>query len=264
MIMYGQQGEEAQPIKADRPGNTFAPFARLLMKAMSTSVGIPYAVGFLDTDGVSFAGYRSAMLEAWRTYTFHRAFLGLGPLQKIWTMLQEEAFLKGDLGDVPDFYTNMAALTRVQWRGYPKGDIEPLKAIQADILAIQNNLKTREDSIIERGGEINHTFHQLTEEQNEMAQGGLYDGPVLKVSGETAAQSAASEGKQSADPSKPEGTAEPPAAPSTVKGPAAKPPATPATPGETEEATADRLFYLQSRVEEMWDEIEQLKQESRL
>jgi|GEM_PF-789778 lambda family phage portal protein len=258
-IMYGQTGEKASPIKADRPGTTFEPFTRLVKKAIALSVNLPYAVGFLDTDQVNYAGYRSAMLEAWRTYTHHRVFVGRG-LQKIWTMLQEEAFLKGDLGDVPDFYKNMAALTRTSWRGYPKGDIEPLKAVQADILAIQNNLKTRAESIMERGGELLPTFDRLSQEQEEMAERRLYDGPILSVPGESKQQVGAAEGK-GIGPSKPE------AVPLT-DGPAANPASPPAEPdgagGARGSDTAVLLLAMQNRIEEIWDAIETMRQETPL
>jgi capsid protein len=67
----------------------------------------------------------------------------------------------------------MHALTRAEWRGSPKGDIEPIKAAQADIELIQANLKTRAESIAERGGDIRTTFDQLAEEQDMMAERGL-------------------------------------------------------------------------------------------
>jgi capsid protein len=124
------------------------------------------------------------MLDAWRTFTMHRDFVGDILCQPIYTMLQEEAYLRGEF-DVPDFYTSMPALTRAVWRGTPKGDIEPIKQAQADILLVQNNLKTRAEAIIERGGEITTTFDQLALEQEMMAERNLHEGPVQKVPGET-------------------------------------------------------------------------------
>ncbi len=67
----------------------------------------------------------------------------------------------------------IAPLTRAEWRGYPKGDIEPFKAAQADILRIQRNLKTRSRAIAEDGGDLLTTFDQLQEEQEMMADRGL-------------------------------------------------------------------------------------------
>lgn len=54
-----------------------------------------------------------------------------------------------------------------------QGEIEPVKEIQADVLAIDNKLKTRTEAIIERGGDIQNVFDTLEEEQALMEEKGL-------------------------------------------------------------------------------------------
>jgi lambda family phage portal protein len=171
-IMYGNTGEKPHPIAAARPGATFEPFTKVIKKAISMSLNIPYPVLFKDVETVNFAGFRSAMLDAWRVFMMRRTWLGQGLCQKVWTMLMEEAFLRGDL-KIDNFYTTMHQVTRAEWRGTPKGDIEPIKRAEADIREIQNNLKTRAEAIAERGGDIRTTFDQLAEEQEMMAARGL-------------------------------------------------------------------------------------------
>lgn len=171
-ILYGNAGEKPSPISAARPGVTFEPFTRVIKKAIALSVNIPYPILFKDVDGLSYAGWRGAMLDAWRVYMHHRNFIGEGPSQKIYTMLQEEAYLRGHL-KVKNFYTNIYALTKAGWRGAPKGDIEPIKAAQADLLLVKGNMKTRASAIAELGGDIRTTFDQLAEEQEMMRERGL-------------------------------------------------------------------------------------------
>jgi capsid protein len=122
--------------------------------------------------GVNFAGFRSAMLDAWRVFMIHRTWLGEDTCQPIYTMLMEEGFLRGEL-EADNFYLNIDAITHCDWRGSPKGDIEPIKAVQADVLAIQHNIKTRAEAIAERGGDLRGTFDQLQEEQDMMRERGL-------------------------------------------------------------------------------------------
>jgi lambda family phage portal protein len=176
-IMYGNPGEKPSAITANRPGTTFEPFTKVIKKATAMAVGMPYPVLFKDTEGVNFAGFRSAMLDAWRVFVHHRVWLGNGFCQPVYTMLQEEAYLRGAL-KVKNFYNNIYSLTRAEWRGAPKGDIEPIKAVQADVLAIQNNLKTRAEAIAERGGDIRTTMDQLQEEQEMMKERGLTEQPI--------------------------------------------------------------------------------------
>jgi capsid protein len=139
---------------------------------MSLALNIPYAVLFKDPQGLNFSGFRSAMLDAWRVFSQRRVWLGQQFCQPIYTMLMEEAYLRGDL-NVKDFYTRMHPVTNAEWRGVPKGDIEPVQAVLADTKAIQANLKTRAEAIAERGGDIRTTFDQLAEEQEMMRERGL-------------------------------------------------------------------------------------------
>lgn len=171
-IMYGNPGETPHPISGSRPGSTFEPFTKVIKKAISMALNVPYPVLFKDVEGTNFAGFRSAMLDAWRVFMHRRTWLGEELCQRVYTMLMEEAWLRGDL-DVEDFYTNMHAVTKAEWRGSPKGDIEPIKAVKADVLAIQHGLKTRADAIAERGGDIRSTFDQLQEEEDMIRERGL-------------------------------------------------------------------------------------------
>jgi len=152
-VWYGSPGEKPHLLGANRPGNTFEPFTRLLKKAFSSATGIPLPVLFKDIDGISFAGFRAAMLEAWRVYTYHRTRIGSKDCQTKYNMVMEEAYLK-DFLNLPkdDFYENMAAYTNADWYGAPKGDIEPYKAIQADIMKFKAGVKPLERIILEDGG----------------------------------------------------------------------------------------------------------------
>lgn len=183
-IYYGEQGQKPHLLSPNRPGSTFDPFTKIIKKAIAMGINIPYPVAFKDVEGVNFAGFRSAMLDAWRVFMMHRTWLGEDTCQPIYTMLMEEAYLKGEF-DAPDFYLNIDGLTHADWRGAPKGDIEPIKAVQADALAIQNNIKTRAEAIAERGGELRPTLDQLQKEQEMMRERGLTE---EKISPEASAQ----------------------------------------------------------------------------
>ncbi len=175
MIWYGNVGEKPHLLAAARPGVTFEPFTRTVKKSLAMSLNMPYTVLFKDVEGTNFAGFRAAMLDAWRVFSMERTWHGRNFCQPVFTMLMEEAYLRGDL-DYPRFYDDMHAICQCDWRGAPKGDIEPVKAAQADILLIKNNLKTREQAIIERGEDPRRVFRQLEEEKNDLEERGLPTG----------------------------------------------------------------------------------------
>lgn len=187
LIYYGNLNQKPHLLSPSRPGSTFDPFTKIIKKGMSMGVNLPYPIAFKDTDGVNFAGFRSVMLDAWRVFMMYRTSLAEDTCRPIYTMLQEEAYLKGEL-DVKEFYEFHSEVTRADWRGDPKGDIEPIKAAQADILLIQNNLKTRAAAIAERGGDIRSVMDQLEEEQQMMEERGLTEEKITPEKGATWAE----------------------------------------------------------------------------
>lgn len=172
-IMYGQVGQKPHTISANRPGATFEPFVKTIKKAIALSLNIPYPVLFKDVEKVNFAGFRSAMLDAWRVFMCHRTRMGQNFCQPINIMLQEEAFLRGDLTKELPFYENMNQICRCDWRGSPKGDIEPVKAVTADLKAIDGRIMTRAQAITERGGDYRATIEQIEEEEEDLKSKGL-------------------------------------------------------------------------------------------
>jgi lambda family phage portal protein len=172
MIMYGDSGQKPHLLAAQRPGSTFGIFIGQIEKSISLALNIPSPVLFKNFDGMSYAGYRSAMLEAWRVVTARRKWLAQSICQPIWEMLMEESYLRGELS-VSDFYSKRLDLCACDWVGQAKGQIEPLKEVQANVLQIQNNLKSREEVMLEDDRDWRTTFDQIEEEQEVMDEKGL-------------------------------------------------------------------------------------------
>ena len=184
MVMYGNSGEKPHPITADRPGRTFDVFIKRILMSIANSTGIPYPVLFKDFEGMNFASYRSAMLEAWRIFRTRRKWLGESFCQPLYRMLIEESWLRGEI-EAQNFYRDMYRLTSADWIGPPKGQIEPIKEVQADILAVQNNFKTLEEVLLEGGRELNSTLNQRKVEVITQDEMGIPPGdPVVETEGD--------------------------------------------------------------------------------
>jgi lambda family phage portal protein len=171
-IIYGNTGEKPHTISAERPGRTFEPFIRSILRSIANSVGIPYPVLFKDFEGMTYASYRSAMLEAWRVFKSRRGWLGEKLCQPVWNMLIEESYLRNEI-KMPKFYKNFWQFLQCDWIGPPKGQIEPIKEVQAEILAINNRLKSREESMLESGREFRSTMEQIEKEIDFMDDRGI-------------------------------------------------------------------------------------------
>lgn len=174
-IMYGQPGEKPHIISGQRPGVTFEPFTRTIKKALSMGIGIPYPVAFQDVEGLNFAGYRAALLSAWKTFKLYRQWFGNGFLQPIFAMLIEEAYLRGELS-IKNLYDDLPLYTAATWHGEPKGDLEPITSTKADILAIANNLKTRSQVLAENQMDFFSIIETLAEEEEALREKGLRPG----------------------------------------------------------------------------------------
>jgi lambda family phage portal protein len=179
-VMYGSGGQKPHIISAQRPSVTFEPFVRLILKAIAVAAGIPYPVLFRDFKEMNYASYRSAMLEAWRVVRARRGWMADGFCGPLYRMLIEEAYLRNEI-EFADFYGSIYDLTDAQWIGPPKGQIEPEKEVKADILAIQHNLKSREEVLLEQSRDIRATLDQLAEEQEMMDERGLNELAVGEV-----------------------------------------------------------------------------------
>lgn len=175
VIMYGNADEKPHVIAAQRPGSTFQPFVKLIAKSISMACGIPYPVLFKDFEGMNYASYRSAMLEAWRVFNTQRKYIGSAFCGPVWRMLLEESFLRGEFDGYgfADFYSNISEFCSAEWIGPPKGQIEPVKEIQADVIAIKNNLKTREETALEQGRDFAANVGKLAEEKQLLEDAGL-------------------------------------------------------------------------------------------
>lgn len=182
-IWYGSSGQKPHLLSANRPGTTFEPFTKTVKKSLSMAANLPHVIGFKDFEETSFAGARMAMLEAWRVFAMERDWDGADTCQPVFTSLMEEAWLRGEIDYPADkFYRDLDLLTASEWRGAPKGDIEPVKAAQADVLLNKASAKTKEQMIIERGGDPQRVFAQLEDEMVLLESKGLpVYGPDVEI-----------------------------------------------------------------------------------
>jgi capsid protein len=64
----------------------------------------------------------------------------------------------------------------------PKGQIEPNKEIQAEILAIDNSLKSRQEAALEHGRDFSTIVKDLADEKSQLEDAGLDAGMVEPTS----------------------------------------------------------------------------------
>ena len=172
-IMYGNEGEEPQVLKNERPSTNFLNFVNLLQNALAASVGLPAIAVSKDFSQTNYSSSRAAMNEAWRTFKWFRRFLSERYCQPVWEMLLEEAWLRGMLelpAGAPGFYEARELWCSCEWVGPARGYMDPVKEVEADVLAVQNHLASRHEVLAQNGRDFDDLLPILREEQAAMAQ----------------------------------------------------------------------------------------------
>lgn len=138
---YLQPGEKLEVINPNRPSTAFEPFIKTVIRSISTSIGIPYELVAKDFSKSNYSAMRSALIEARRYFLKRQDWHQRKFLQPVYESVLEEAFLKGELGDI-DFYERRHLWTATRWvaQGWPW--VDPMKEVQASALAIEKGLTT--------------------------------------------------------------------------------------------------------------------------
>ncbi|MDE7372159.1 MAG: phage portal protein [Desulfovibrio sp.] len=173
-VIFGQPNEKPYILENKRPSSNFVPFVNTVLRAAAAMLGIPYESLTKDYSSTNYSSMRAALNEAWKLYLFYRRWFSRLYCQPIWEMVVEEAYLRNFLGLADDldsagatmgFYEGRRYWCSAEWIGPAKGFIDPVKEIEATILALQARLMTYADAWAERGGDFADALPQMQEEQ---------------------------------------------------------------------------------------------------
>lgn len=186
-ILYGNEGEKPQVLENTRPSENVQQFWGLVQNAIAASAGLPYIAVSKDYSQVNYSSARAALNEAWRVYKRVRAVISEKYCQPIWEMVVEEAILRGivKLPEGADFYRDRALWCSAAWNGPARGYVDPVKEINAEILAVDNLLKTRREVMAQEGRDYDDEMPIIKRETEEVKRlrgtgeagekGGKYD-----------------------------------------------------------------------------------------
>lgn len=175
-VLYGQINQKPHLLTGNRPGGAFAVFVERLLRAQGAGAGMPYEVFTKDFSKTNYSSARAALLEAWRVFRLYRHWLQNVFCQPLFEMVLEEAWLRGLLdlpATAPDFYDAREDFCSVDWIGPPRGHVDPVKEMQADIAGIDAGVLTLADVVGERGGDWEAKIAQRAREKKALEAAGL-------------------------------------------------------------------------------------------
>jgi lambda family phage portal protein len=131
--------------------DAYAPFVKNHLRAVAAGLCLPYELVSGDLEGVTYSSIRAGLVEFRRRVEQlqHNVVVHMF-CRPIWERFVRIAVLTGDL-PARDFGADPAAYLGCSWLP-PKFDyVDPMKDVQAEILAIDAGLKSRGQAISERG-----------------------------------------------------------------------------------------------------------------
>lgn len=168
-IGYVRPGQELKTLQHDRPGDNFVPFIDHVLRMACTCAGIPVEVALKRYGDMNYSSARAALLEAWRVFGYRQDWLIRHLCNWCWAIVAEECHLRGYV-EMPDFYDYREAYCESRWLTPARGQIDPVKETQADILAWKYNMATQTDIAAKKGQDWEEDVAERRARENEIAR----------------------------------------------------------------------------------------------
>ncbi|ANN70905.1 phage portal protein [Bordetella bronchialis] len=148
-------GETIGTVAPSRPSGNFPAFESAMLRNFSAATGLAAQQISQNWAEVNYSAYRSAMLEAWKTFARRRAGFAAGQAQPVYTAWLEESMDVDDYpmpAGAPDFIEARFAYSRAKWMGPGRGLVDIVKERQGAILGIDGGMSSLEDECAEISG----------------------------------------------------------------------------------------------------------------
>ena len=165
-------GESIELADPKRPASGFEGFVKAICKQIGAALEIPADL-LMKEFNASYSASRAALLEAWKSFKMYREWFSSDFCRPVYEIWLSEAVARGRV-KAPGFFSDArvkAAWLGSEWVGPSQGQLDPVKEITAEILAVENGFTTNEDSTVKlNGGDWNANMNKLERENERKAQ----------------------------------------------------------------------------------------------
>lgn len=159
-------------------------FEQSILRYIASSIGVSYEQLSRDYTKTNYSSARAAMTETWKYMQSRKKFVADKFASIVYRLWLEEAINNDQLASFPKsmapmLYTKgvlnlkFQAISRADWVGASRGQIDELKETQAAVLRINNGLSTAEDELARLGKDFRKVYRQLAREQTMRETYGL-------------------------------------------------------------------------------------------
>ncbi|PVZ49679.1 phage portal protein [Thalassobacter stenotrophicus] len=161
--------------------DAYAPFVKNHLRAVAAGLGLPYELVSGDLEGVTYSSIRAGLVEFRRRVEQLQHNVVVHQFcRPIWERFVRLAVLTGEI-PARDFDVDTAAYLGCSWLP-PKFDyVDPMKDIQAEILAIDSGLKSRSQAISERGYDAERVDVEIAADKDRADGMGLAFGQAASL-----------------------------------------------------------------------------------
>lgn len=154
-------------------GGMYVYFVKAQLRKFAAGMGVTYEQSTGDLENVNYSSIRAGLLEfRRRCEAFQHQVIAFQFCRPIWQAWLESAALAGVI-DYNDYQANKADYLKVEWRTQAWPWVDPLKDIEAEILAIDNLIKSRSSTIKEQGYDREQVDREIANDQASEKQYGL-------------------------------------------------------------------------------------------
>lgn len=162
-------GEDVTFADPKRPANGFEAFVKTIAKLIGAALEIPYDL-LLKEFNASYSASRAALLEAWKSFRMYRNWFATDFCQPVYELWMHEAVARGRIS-APGFWNDpliKEAWLKSEWIGPSQGQLDPVKEVNAEILAVAHGFTTNEDAAIRlNGSDWNSNIEKLERENSK-------------------------------------------------------------------------------------------------
>lgn len=169
-------GDKLKMNRSETPNATFEPFDRSLARSASKAAGSSYEDVSGDYSAVNFSASRMASETPHRINMRRRKSITERFYRAAFAAWLEEAMETGVVElpkNAPPFYAAKSAYLQSKWLGQGRVQPDPLKAAQATVLELTNNLTTLGDALAERGMDLEETLEARKTERDMLKAAGF-------------------------------------------------------------------------------------------
>lgn len=160
---YLAEGEDVEFANPQRPNAQYDVFMTGILREICSHLGVSYEQVSKDFTKTNYSSARTSLLEARRYFVMRQEWLKRKFFQPCYQNLLEEAFLRGELGNI-NFYEKKATWCKARWITPGWKWVDPVKEADASVIAMNHGITTGSDEAAVQGKDFFENIDQLGRE----------------------------------------------------------------------------------------------------